>query len=183
MKPTRWVLILVALCGAVLVPTAGLAEQAAPKSSLLLEIAAWLSKEFDLPASNDVPNVEFVSPVRITALRYPGLVTSSQQEETATHQATLNAETEVMAVYLPPTRTIYLRDGWRGTTPAEVSILVHEMVHHLQSRAQIKYDCPQAREKLAYAAQDRWLQRSNRSLASEFEIDGFTLLVRTACGP
>ena len=79
-------------------------------------------------------------------------------------------------------QTIFLPEGWHGKTPAEVSILVHEMVHHLQTRAQIKFACPEEREKLAFEAQELWLERSGVSLASEFELDGFTLLVRTNCG-
>jgi hypothetical protein len=56
------------------------------------------------------------------------------------------------------------------------------MVHHLQTRAQIKFACPEEREKVAFAAQELWLERFGVSLASEFELDGFTLLVRTNCG-
>jgi hypothetical protein len=48
--------------------------------------------------------------------------------------------------------------------------------------AKVKFECPQAREQLAYAAQDRWLGLFGRNLLDEFEIDGFTLLVSTRCG-
>ena len=44
---------------------------------------------------------------------------------------------ETVAVYDDATRTIYLAEGWSGATRAELSVLVHEMVHHLQSRAQL----------------------------------------------
>jgi hypothetical protein len=94
-----------------------------------------------------------------------------------------SAGSDVVAVYDAEAQTIYLPDGWRGVTPAETSILVHEMVHHLQSRAGRKYECAQAREKMAFQAQQRWLAQFGRSLESEFGLDGFTLLVRTNCGP
>jgi hypothetical protein len=57
------------------------------------------------------------------------------------------------------------------------------MVHHMQSQGKLKYECPQAREKLAYAAQALWLDRFGLSLESDFGVDPFTLLIRTACGP
>ena len=59
--------------------------------------------------------------------------------------------------------------------------LLHELVHHIQTTAHLKYECPAAREKLAYAAQEKWLGLFNLSLASEFNIDPFTLKVATEC--
>jgi len=58
---------------------------------------------------------------------------------------------------------------------------VHEMVHHLQNIAGLKYECPQAREKLAYVAQNQWLAQSGRNLIDEFKLDALTVLVRTNC--
>jgi hypothetical protein len=56
------------------------------------------------------------------------------------------------------------------------------MVHHLQNMAGIKYACPAAREKLAYTAQQEWLELSGRDFFEAFETDPMTLLVRTTCG-
>jgi hypothetical protein len=58
---------------------------------------------------------------------------------------------------------------------------VHEMVHHLQNVGGLKYPCPDAREKPAYLAQDRWLRRFGLDLETAFGIDLFTVLVRSAC--
>lgn len=77
---------------------------------------------------------------------------------------------------------IYLIEGWTGRTPADLSVLVHEMVHHFQYKLGLKHECPQDREKLAYAAQDRWLHLFGHSLESDFELDGFSVIVKThAC--
>jgi len=148
--------------------------------ALLAAVSQWLTENFDLPATKDLPGLEFTSPARISAMHYsqgfpqmlsgpaPGNVTSGDGRA-------------VVAVYDSAREIIYLPDGWRGATPAEQSVLVHEMVHHMQKRAQLKYECPQQREKLAYEAQERWLARSGQSLESEFEIDGFTLLLHVNC--
>jgi len=56
------------------------------------------------------------------------------------------------------------------------------MVHHLQKKNQLKYECPGAREELAYKVQEKWLSLFGRDLAAEFQIDPFTLKVSTACG-
>ena len=44
------------------------------------------------------------------------------------------ASREVVAEYDNSTKTIFLSDTWKGETAAELSVLVHEMVHHLQRR-------------------------------------------------
>src|SRR5262245_48859226 len=145
-------------------------------NALLTAIVLWLSANFDLPAINEHPRVEFAPPATITALRdkdIPGGQSNSPAEKAG--------QREVVAVYDTATGTIYLPEGWSGKTPAELSVLVHEMVHHLQNRPNLKFECPRAREKLAYEAQERWLQLFGRDLASDFEIDGFTRLVITSC--
>src|SRR5262245_48393551 len=74
-----------------------------------------------------------------------------------------------------------LPERWTGTTAAELSVLVHEMVHHVQNVGGLKYQCPQEREKLAYMAQDRWLGLFGHNLEADFELDAFSLLVKTRC--
>ena len=87
----------------------------------------------------------------------------------------------MVAVYEDLTATIYLADTWSGRTPAELSILVHEMVHHLQKAGALRYACAGAREKLAYDAQEKWLGLFGLDLATSFDVDPFTLLAMTAC--
>jgi len=90
-------------------------------------------------------------------------------------------ESGTIALYDDEARTIYLPTGWTGATPAEFSILVHEMVHHLQNSAGAGFECPEAREKMAYESQARWLAMFGSDLAAGFGIDPLTLLVRTSC--
>lgn len=151
--------------------------------TLLTAIVTWLSIGFGLPANYDHPRIEFVSPARMNAVQFRG--------EAAAHSAAKWGETsaparpalqrDVEALYDDSIRTIYLPEGWTGKTPAEVSVLVHEMVHHLQNMAGLKYECSQAREKLAYTAQNQWLARSGRNLVDEFKLDALTVLLRTKC--
>jgi hypothetical protein len=145
-------------------------------NALLTAVALWLAANFDLPATSEHPHVEFVPPATISALRYqdiPGGQPSSPAEKAS--------QRDVVAVYDDATSTIYLPEGWSGSTPAELSVLVHELVHHLQNRGQLKFECPRQREKLAYEAQERWLKLFGRDLERDFEIDPFTRLAITSC--
>jgi hypothetical protein len=47
---------------------------------------------------------------------------------------------EAVAAYDDEMKTIYLPEGWTGATPAERSVLVHPMVHHLQNLGKLKYE-------------------------------------------
>lgn len=151
--------------------------------ALLAAIVTWLSVNFGLPASSELPAVRFAPPAEIAFIHY-GAFTSESQRRVRAAYAALPAEKrrEVVSIYDDRRRAIILPLGWEGVTPAEMSMLVHEMVHHLQNAAGLKYACREAREKLAYEAQEKWLGLFGRSLASDFQIDGLTLLVSTTCG-
>jgi hypothetical protein len=150
--------------------------------ALLTDIVTWLAENFGLPAIYNHPRVELAPPMKIAAMRYKGLLPDRWREDSIYDPAVQAAhQREVVAIYNDTTKTIVLSDSWTGANPAELSVLVHEMVHHLQNLAKLKFECPAAREKPAYLAQDQWLQRYGLDLEKEFEIDKFTLLVTSAC--
>ena len=157
-------------------PGAGPVE---PTDALLAEIEQWLKVHFDLSPGNRRPTVAIVSATDILFLRYKAFTEERRREVLASYAR--GHGRSVTAMYDPRTATIYLAEGWTGRTPAEMSILVHEMVHHLQTEARLSYACPEESEKLAYAAQEKWLGQSGRSLESEFGLDGFTLLAASIC--
>ena len=146
---------------------------------LLDEIVTWLGSNFDLPAAADHPAVAFVSQSKLETMRAEdrafsrGLTQGAVGDEPAPRR--------VVAVYDINLKTIFLPDDWNGKSPAGQSILVHEMVDHLQNLAGLKFECPMAREKVAYMAQDKWLKRFGTSLELEFELDMFTVLISSAC--
>jgi hypothetical protein len=152
-------------------------------SALLTGIVLWISGGFGIPANYEHPKIKLVPAQEITFRRYQAF-TAAQQRDGLRQQGSLAAadRREAVAIYDDKSDTIYLSNTWKGDTAADLSVLVHEMVHHLQNKNQIKYECAGAREQLAYAAQDKWLNLFGRSLKSEFQIDAFTLKVTTTCG-
>src|SRR5262245_12235420 len=106
---------------------------------LITLIIAWLSSNFDLPATYEHPSVQLVSSQHLVAMRYGAIASAGGSQP--------------LALYHDSSRTIYLSDNWTGATPAELSVLVHEVVHHLQNVGKLTYQCAAAREALAYAAQ------------------------------
>jgi hypothetical protein len=161
-----------------LLGTASLNEATA-RHALIAHVAQWLTEEFSLPLVTAEPSIEFASSERIFALRYGGLRVASAQDASPSPPGIPDARSTV-AVYVGS--TIYLPEDWTGRTPADLSVLVHEMVHHIQNVGNIRDECPRAREKPAYAAQQRFLQLYERDLESEFDINPFTVLVNSICG-
>jgi hypothetical protein len=102
---------------------------------LLTVIVTWLSINFGLPAIHEHPRVDFVSSAQMLEVRYSRLASNRPEPDAATaeHLALHEAGHGVHAIYDDLSRTIYLPEGWTGATPAEVSVLVHELVHHLQT--------------------------------------------------
>ena len=147
-------------------------------NALMTVIVLWLSTNFDLPATRDLPRVEYVPAMKITALKYEGLAGSQFQIVNIPAQP---GQREVVSVYHDATKTIYLNEDWMADTPDKLSVLVHELVHHLQNVGNQKFACPEEREQLAYQAQERWLGLFGHDLLHDFEIDPFTLLVSTKC--
>jgi hypothetical protein len=147
--------------------------------TLLTMVVTWLSINMALPAIYDPPRIEWVPSAEMDTahLGHP----PDQLPDLTAEVPRQNTAVAVEALYDDTTRTLYLSENWTGITPAEVSVLVHEMVHHLQNLAGLKYECPQAREKAAYEAQDKWLALFGSSLMDEFKLDRMTLLVRTKC--
>ena len=144
--------------------------------ALMTAIVLWLSSNFELAPSTNLPRVAFASPSRIGSLRYKDVANGAQSRS-----ALDAASADTVAIYNDVTQTIYLRDDWTGKTPAELSILVHKIVHHLQTVGRMKFARPQEREELAYKAQERWLGLFGHDLKSDFGLDPFSVQIKSKC--
>jgi hypothetical protein len=154
-----------------------------PGPALVDAIGAWLSQGFGLPKASEPPSFRFVSTEAMIALRERGVASDHRSETTIGGASTAaSQQPDIVALYDDELRTIYLHSDWRGHTAGELSIVVHEMVHHIQNTAHLKYECGEAREKLAFEAQEQWLGLFGQDLETQFGLDPFTLLVRTNCG-
>lgn len=96
--------------------------------ALLTAIAVWLSANFPLPVSLDHPRIQFVSAAEMIAPlnKYP-----LQRKDISASEIS----SDIVSLYSNESKTIFLLNGWEGKTPAELSILVHEMVHLSKCRA------------------------------------------------
>lgn len=150
---------------------------------LLTLIVAWLAINFGLPATDRHPQLDFVTPAEMVQIRLDRGDSLSGERVAAQpgRSAPPDSSHGVYAIYDDRSRTIYLPERWSVTSPAHVSMLVHELVHHVQNVGGVEYACPEARERPAYRAQARWLELFGTTLSREFAIDPMTLHLRTHC--
>jgi hypothetical protein len=135
---------------------------------LMIVIIVWLAATFDLPEVHDLPEIRYLAPNQIAAAHYgrDGVGVG-----------------DVVSVYDDRTATIILNPEWSSRNVADTSVLVHELVHHLQNKTRLTFACPQEREALAYMAQQHWLQLFGSDLESAFGIDALSLKLKTNCLP
>jgi hypothetical protein len=137
-----------------------------PTTAALTSVVTWVSNTVGLPANYNLPTIERVSHMKLAA---------------AFHGSQFVSPGRGLGVYDDDRRAILLPSEWTGSKPEDLSILIHEMVHHLQNVAGLQFQCAQEREKLAYIAQEKWLAPSRRSLEMSFGIDPETFLFNTEC--
>lgn len=90
----------------------------------------------------------------------------------------------VLAFYMRDHATIYLPRSSHPASLRDRSILVHELVHHVQRHNGLAPECPGALERQAYDLQATWLRE--QGVSDPFQVmgvDQFTMLILTACMP
>mgnify|MGYP002862481764 CR=1 FL=1 len=89
----------------------------------------------------------------------------------------------ILALYDPEKKTIILQKGWTSDTIPGRSILVHELVHHMQYMSgQIsKFKCQGKIEKEAYDVQNKWLEPYGLDVHKALKIGPLFLFMATQC--
>ena len=148
-------------------------RQPDPGGRLLEALAIWVGAKLGQPVPASLPRLVFKPADQVAVLRFRQYASEIVQQQ---------AQPTIISIYDARENIIYLRDTWSGATAADLSVLVHELVHHFQEAHQTKFECDAAREAKAFELQEKWLRLFGETLEEEFQIDPFTLLVRTSCG-
>ena len=117
------------------------AREANAIGELVLELEAWLDQKSDYPAAKAAPSAIVISAPRTL--------------EDADFDP-LHARRTTAGIYDPDTFTIHLQRPWSWDNDRDVSVLLHELVHHRQVNSRRWY-CPKAMEWDAYKLQEKFL--------------------------
>lgn len=93
-----------------------------------------------------------------------------------------------VALYMHHGQTIILPDTWHPGDLYYVSVLLHELVHHMQSHdgsleKAHQRGCKDEIERQAYDAQIAWLEAAGADAVELMQMDRFTIMVMTMCFP
>ena len=90
---------------------------------------------------------------------------------------------DVIAVYDHESSTVYLPIYFDKNNMAHKAILLHELVHHLQYKADYdeKVRCKPMLEKQAYDLMDKWIEHNNVTMPAELTIGPLLRFTLTQC--
>lgn len=134
---------------------------ATPGSGLIDRLEVWLDANSDLPRAPDRPTVRYVDS---STLATPG-------------KTAMAIGKHVRGLYDPETSVIYLVRPWSAGNPQDISVLVHELVHHRQSGRH--HFCAGSQELQAYKLQKAWLAQHNALL----DVNWIGVILASSCAP
>jgi len=148
--------------------------------AFLLYLMMWVSAQTGLPMPDQWPTVAFVSQETLCDDAYPFGETEQEEASRGKKRLLCRENQSVRGLYFEDRLLIEMLPT-DFTTPYGLSVLVHELAHHLQFQAGREYECRGALEKVAYDAQIEFLEQLGLDF---YEVAGsnklFYLLI-TAC--
>ncbi|MBY6125030.1 DUF6647 family protein [Roseovarius atlanticus] len=130
---------------------------------LVAHMEVWLDEHTDLPRRSDAPEIRLTS--EATVARLAPMRAASESSHTR-------------GLYDPDSETIWLVRPWNAKDPYDVSVLLHELVHHRQAPHGHWY-CPGAQELPAYRVQESWLN----ALGLEPDVNWVAVVLESGCTP
>ncbi len=130
--------------------------------TLLSLLEDWLDTQQIAPRRDALPRIRLVSPWQAAA----------RQAGTASFQ-----RGRLRGIYDPDRSEILLVRPWSPDDPEDVSVLLHELVHHRQ--APHHWYCPAAQELPAYRLQEKWLAANGRTA----DVNWLAVVLDAGCTP
>jgi hypothetical protein len=137
--------------------------------ALILALMTWASAQTGLPVPEVQPIVKHATAEQMWHMARPGT-----EYDAAGSQQYLG---------LYANGVMWLRDDWSVESVRDVSILLHEVVHHMQEEAGQEYPCRGASERVAHEAQFAWLEAAGLDPFETIGINGLYYVMVTTCGP
>jgi hypothetical protein len=147
-----------------LLPVAG----SSPSAELMRALMAWAAPRLELPVPDALPTIVRKDHCGLQAMYMPGL-------------ACLPPGNGALALY--GSGVMWLHEDWRADSLKDISILLHELVHHMQHHAGVEpVPCAaEALEKPAYDAQFAFLEAAGADPYETIGINALKLIFVTNC--
>ena len=130
---------------------------------ILTALMLWLSANTPFQAHPELPKVVFL-PIETMEQMFYG---DNEYEPDQLH-----------GMYNKDIDTIYLPDDWNRNSAWDMGVLVHEMVHYLQEQNEMKFNCSNEMEKMAWPIQQFYLKKVHDY---DWDYDQLWFLVISNC--
>lgn len=141
---------------------------------LLLALMVWTSAQTGLPVPDELPEIAIEDRCEIERLFYGNAQLDCGESAVS-----------VQAIYDTRHSRMVLPESWTAESIYDVSMLVHELVHHLQASAGVTpatVACTGREiEKPAYDAQIAWLEAAGLDAYETMGINGLAYHLLTMC--
>ena len=120
------------------------AHPTAPDAALVAELLGWIganSPYANSPALSGTPDIAFCT----------------EGEAISLDNEAYLVQPDTRAAYDPQEHRIFLALPWDAADRFDTSVLLHELVHHVQLQSR-RWECINAAEWEAYTLQDKWLR-------------------------
>ena len=146
---------------------------------LVAELDRWLDGRIDWPA-RALPEIRYITPREAARIGWEHMRVPGHVRMVRKRLGGWMRQAGVIAaggLYDPDSGTIFLVTPWSADRPQDVSVLLHELVHHRQ--APHHFYCGAAQEPAAYRAQAAWLADRGATL----EVNWLALTLAAGCTP
>ncbi len=136
-------------------------------SELIVALLTWIAAETGL-VMPPAPSIEWVSKEQISEQAFG---------------RGWRAHDDVRALYNGNAATVYLLKDWNGADLRNRSVLLHELVHHVQFFHHLPYECAARRERQAYDLTVKWLRSEGiTDPYTVMDTDEYTIVAMSDCG-
>ncbi len=145
----------------VAVSNQAMAETLEPPAALIEELQNWIDTASDLPRARKPAKIVFVEPYEVVE----------------PSKMAVSIGNVPRGLYNPTKGEITLVLPWNARNPQDISVLLHELIHHRQNG--MYYYCQAAKEQDAYYLQRNWLEERDLSL----DVNWVAVILASSCTP
>lgn len=136
---------------------------------LMLSLMVWAASFTGLPVPDTMPTIHMTTNQKIFEHVRP----NQEYKE--------DSGFTVRALYDHDTSTIWLNENWNPDNLVDLSIMLHELIHHMQYESGNEYECHAAMEKEAYAAQIAWVEAAGEDPWKLLNMNALFVFYVTTC--
>jgi hypothetical protein len=147
---------------------------------IITSLMLWIAAATGWPIP-DHPNITYIEDEHQFFMMSQECDTKPNQPICETYDG---SATNILALYNHLTKTIYLNKEFWWASVRDQSILLHELVHHMQYSRDSEFYSNQCKgdiEKEAYDLQEKWLEKRGRTLYDTIELGPLFRHILTRC--